>query len=134
MIQPHEIDWREAKRILDFVQGTKTHGIHYVAKYDLELVGFTDSDWECDSTNRKIIFGYVFMLVDGPISWSIEKKSAIAISSTEIEYRGVVNATTNYLWLQGILGESAIEYDTSIVIYCENQSTIQISTYPIERQ
>ena len=27
MDQPHEIHWRAAKRILNFVQGTRTHGI-----------------------------------------------------------------------------------------------------------
>ena len=27
MDQPHEIHWRETKRILNFVQGTRTHGI-----------------------------------------------------------------------------------------------------------
>ena len=46
MDQPHEIHWRAAKRILNFVQGTRTHGIFYKAKSDLERVGFTDSDWE----------------------------------------------------------------------------------------
>ena len=50
MDQPHDIHWI-AKRILHFVQGTKTHGIHYVAKYDLELVGFTDSNWEGDNSD-----------------------------------------------------------------------------------
>ena len=44
MDQPHEIHWREAKRTLNFVQGTKTHGIHYVAQSSLELVAFSDSD------------------------------------------------------------------------------------------
>ena len=39
MDQPHEIHWREAKRILNFVQGTRTHGIFYEAKYDLDLIG-----------------------------------------------------------------------------------------------
>ena len=34
--QPHEINWREEKRILNFVQGTKTHGIHYVPQPSLE--------------------------------------------------------------------------------------------------
>ena len=53
MEQPHDIHWREAKRILHFVQETKTHGINYVAKYDLELVGFTDSNWDGDNTDRK---------------------------------------------------------------------------------
>ena len=53
MDQPHGIHWRVKNRIFDFVQGTKTHGIPYVAKSDLELVGFTDSDWEGDNNDRK---------------------------------------------------------------------------------
>ena len=52
MDQPHEIHWKAAKRILNFVQGTRTHGIFYKEKYDLDLIGFTDSDWVGDSTNR----------------------------------------------------------------------------------
>ena len=53
MDQPYDIHQRVSKRIFHFVQGTKTHGIHYVAKSNLELVGFTDSDWACDNTDRK---------------------------------------------------------------------------------
>ena len=99
MDQPHEIHWRETKRILNFFQGTRTRGIFYKEKSDLELVGFTDSDWVGDSTDRKSTSGYVFMLVEGPISWSSKKQSAIALSSTEAEYKGVVNAATQCLWL-----------------------------------
>ena len=51
MDQPHEIHWKASKRILNFVQGTRTHGIFYIAKSDLDLIGFTDSDWEGDSTD-----------------------------------------------------------------------------------
>ena len=52
------------------------------------------------------------MLTDGPIFWSSKKKSAIALSSTKAKYRGVVNATTQCLWLQRILGEFGIESKT----------------------
>ena len=51
MEQPHDIHLKEAEIIFHFVQGTKTHMIHYVAKYDLELAGFTDFDWEGDNTD-----------------------------------------------------------------------------------
>ena len=53
MENPHNIHGREAKRTFHFVQGTRTHGIHYVAKSDLNLVGFTDSDWDGENTDRK---------------------------------------------------------------------------------
>ena len=79
MDQHHDIHWRAAKRILNFVQGTRTHGIFYKAKYDLDLIGFTDSDWAGDNTNQKSTSGYVFMLAEGPISWSSKKQSAIAL-------------------------------------------------------
>ena len=52
-----------AKRILNFVQGTRTHGIFYKAKFDLELVRFTDSNWESDNIDQKYTSGYVSILV-----------------------------------------------------------------------
>ena len=72
------------------------------------------------------------MLADGPINWSSKKQSAIALLSTEAEYRGYVNASTQCLLLQGILGECGIELENSIVIYYDNQRTIRISTDPVQ--
>ena len=69
MDQPHEIHWRAAKRILNFVQETRTHGIFYKTKSDLDLIGFINSDWESDNIDRNSTSRYVFMFIDGPISW-----------------------------------------------------------------
>ena len=41
----------------------RTDGIFYKAKSDLDLVGFTDSDWVGDNIDRKYTSGYVFILV-----------------------------------------------------------------------
>ena len=65
--EPHEIHWKDAKRILHYVQETKHFGIHCAASSPLELVGFTDSDWDRDSTNRNSTSCYVIMLAHGPI-------------------------------------------------------------------
>ena len=73
MDQTHEIHWIVANMILNFVQGTRTHGIFYKAKYDLELVGFTDSDWVGDKKNQNYTSRYVFMLAEGLIIWSSKK-------------------------------------------------------------
>ena len=98
--------------------------IYYFYKSDVDLIGFTDSDWAGDNTDQKSTLGYVFMLVEGPLSCSSKKQSAIALSSTEAEYRGVVNAATQCLWLQGILGDCGFKTKFSTIIYCDNQSTI----------
>ena len=94
MDQPHEIHFRAVTRILNFVQGTRTHGIHYFAQFSLELVGFIDFDWVGDSIDRKSTSGYVFIPEYGPISWSSKNQSSIALSFIEVEYRRVVNVAT----------------------------------------
>ena len=44
MHQPHDLHWKVAKRIFQYIQGTKTYDIHYAADFELELVGCTDFD------------------------------------------------------------------------------------------
>ena len=45
MQQLDEIHWKETKIILHYVQCTREFGIHYSVGAQLDLVGFTDSDW-----------------------------------------------------------------------------------------
>jgi len=71
------------------VQGTIDYGIHYAAGAQLDLTGFTDSDWEGDGNDRKSTSGFVFMIGSGPICWSSKKQETLALSSAE--YRGAVN-------------------------------------------
>ena len=65
------------------MQGTIHFGIHYVANFDLDLVGFSDSYWESDSTNRKYTYGYIFMIGTVPTRWSSKNKAVISLSSLE---------------------------------------------------
>ena len=134
MDQPLEIHWRAAKRILNFVQETRIHGIFYKAKSDLDLIRFTDRDWAGDNKDKNSTSGYVFMLTKGPIICSSKKHSAIALSSIEAEYRGVVNAIPQCLWLQGLLGECGFGSEYSNTIYCDSQSTIRIYNDPVQKQ
>ena len=99
MHQPHDIHWKAAKRIFQYIQGTRTCGIHYAVDSELELVGYIDSDWASDSIDRNSNFGYVFMFGGGPIFCSRKNKAAIALSSAEAEYRGAVNACIQAVWL-----------------------------------
>ena len=70
MQQPHDIHWKAAKRILQYIQGNRTYDIHYVVDSELELVGYIDSDWVGDSIDHKSNSRYVFMFGGGPIFWS----------------------------------------------------------------
>lgn len=41
---PHQCQWKVAKHILRYIQGTSNFGIQYTVGSP-ELVGFIDSDW-----------------------------------------------------------------------------------------
>eukprot|EP00253_Pinus_taeda_P028330 PITA_28330 len=69
------------------------------------LVGFTDSDWVSDTDDQKYTTGYVFNIGSGPITWDCKKQSAISLSSIEVEYRGVIEASKEALWIRQILSE-----------------------------
>ena len=73
------------------------------------------------------------MFGGGPIFWSSKNQASIALSSAEAEYMGAVNDCIQVVWLQGILSDFEIGSALSIVIFCENQSAINISTDPFQR-
>ena len=83
--KPHLI---AAKRILRYVKGTMEYGLlfPYGAKSEVnELIGYSDSDWCGDLTDRKSTSGYVFKFNDAAISWCTKKQPVIALSSCEAE-------------------------------------------------
>ena len=108
--------------------------MHYSTSSSLQLVGFSDSDRDGDPTDRKSTSGLLFMLSEGPILWSIKKQHTISLSSVEAKYRATVNATTQCVWLQGILQEFGVTIDSPKNIWVENKNSINISTDPVHRK
>ncbi|XP_073138386.1 secreted RxLR effector protein 161-like [Henckelia pumila] len=103
MSDQSQIHFSAAKRILQYFQGTKNHGIKYTKEDDNILIGYTDSDWAGSIDDRKITSGYVFCIGTKPISWSSKKQKTIALSSAEAEYIAATDAACEAIWLQIIL-------------------------------
>ena len=133
MQEPHELHWKETNRIVHCVQGTRDCVIHYAVGAQLDLIGFIDSHWDGYGNDRKSTLGFVFMLGSGPICWSSKKKATLTLSLAEVEYKGAVNATIHEVWLHGILIDFGIHASPSLNIYCDNQSTIKISSDPVHK-
>lgn len=53
MEAPKESHWQAAKRILRYVKGTLTMGLHYVYGEKFELIGYSNSDSGRDPLDRK---------------------------------------------------------------------------------
>ncbi|KAE8673133.1 hypothetical protein F3Y22_tig00111810pilonHSYRG00082 [Hibiscus syriacus] len=65
---PGLVHWRTTKKVLRYLQGTKDHMLTYRRTSNLEVVGYSDSDYVGYSNTRKSTFDYVFLLADGAIS------------------------------------------------------------------
>ena len=63
------------------------------------LVGFTNLDWVGDPDDQNSTACYVFNMGLRLVTWTCKKQQALALSSAKAEYRAVVNASQEALWL-----------------------------------
>uniref|UniRef100_A0A3Q7GHZ3 Reverse transcriptase Ty1/copia-type domain-containing protein n=1 Tax=Solanum lycopersicum TaxID=4081 RepID=A0A3Q7GHZ3_SOLLC len=101
MHQPSEHDYHCLKCILRCIFGTLGRGL-LVRPGDLELRGFSDSDWANDKNDRKSTSGFLVFLGANLIYWYTKKQPKVSRSSTEAEYRALAllaaETTMDELW------------------------------------
>ena len=67
--------WKLVKKVLCYLQGTKSLMLTYRRSYSLHIEGYTDSNYAGDE--RKSTSGYIFTLVGGAISWKSSKQTSL---------------------------------------------------------
>ena len=74
-----------------------------------QLVGYTDSDWPGNAGDPRSTLGFAFSLGSVMISKRSKKQSTVALSNTEVEYRGTSVATYEAIWLKRLLKDLQVE-------------------------
>ena len=67
------------------------------------MVGFSDFDYADYVDDKKSTYGYIFMVVEGAISWKSVKETLTASSNTEVEYVECYKATSHAIWLRNLI-------------------------------
>ena len=67
---------------------------------DLNLLGYTESDFQSDKDSRKSTSGSVFTLGGGAVVWRSIKQSSIAYSTIKAEYIAACEAAKAAVWLK----------------------------------
>ncbi|XP_057965431.1 secreted RxLR effector protein 161-like [Malania oleifera] len=127
MSAPRSVHYAANLGILQYVKGTLFHGLFFSSHSSLTLQVYSGVDWAGDPTDRRSTTGFLFLLGDSLISWRSKKKTVVARSSTEAEYRALADSTSELLWLRWLLHDMGVPQPLSTPLYCDNHSTVQIA-------
>ena len=131
MHAPTDSHWGVVKRILRYLRGTTTYGLHITRSSSFALHGFTDADWAGSTDDRKSTGAYLVIFGQTPISWKSSKQRTVARSSTEAEYKALADGTAEVIWLQYLLRDLQILSPSAPTLWCDNLGATYLSANPI---
>ncbi|KAG5028980.1 hypothetical protein JHK87_012494 [Glycine soja] len=122
------------KRIIRYLQGTLSHGLHLYKSTIDRLISYTDADWGGCPDTRRSTSGYCVFLGDNLISWSSKQQPILSNSNAEAKYRGVANVVSDSCWIRNLLLELHCPIEKATLVYCDNVSVIYLSDNLVQHQ
>jgi hypothetical protein len=101
--------------------GTSGDGLH----------SYTDSSLGDQTDNWHSTSGYVFLLANGVISWSLHKQKTVAQSTTDAEYMAMTDAANQATWYRGFLQELGYSVESPILVHGDNKGAINLAQNPV---
>ena len=83
-IDPTENEWNMAKRVMQYLSGTKHYDLTYKAKSE-GLIGYSDSSLS-DCKNSLTTCGFVIKMFGDVVAWRTHKQTGVALSTCQAEY------------------------------------------------
>lgn len=122
-----EQHWVGVKKILRYLAHTLDLGIVY-KKVDAGsiITGYSDADFAGDPTTRRSTSGYVFMMANGPVSWSSHLQTLTVLNTTEAEYVAAAAGAKESIWIKLFLNSINLPIEC-IELRVDNLSAIAVS-------
>ena len=119
------------KNILKYLRRTKEFCLVFDGS-SLQVLGYTDADFQSDPDDRKSTSGYVFTIGSCAVCWKSSKQGSTADSTTEAEYIAASEAAKEAVWMKKFIHElGAIPSSTSpIPLLCDNNGAIAQAKEP----
>ncbi|KAL9225890.1 hypothetical protein vseg_001766 [Gypsophila vaccaria] len=131
MQNPTVTQWDAALRVVRYLKSSPGQGILLRADASLVLEAYCDADWASCPLSRRSLTAYFIFLGGSPISWKTKKQATVSRSSAEAEYRAMASATSEIIWLKGLLQSLNIEHQSAISLHCDSQAALHIANNPV---
>ena len=124
MHSPGLAHWKMAKRVLAYLSGTATLGLHFQGGAAPQLYGHCDSSHAEDKDHSLSTSGYLTMMAGAPINWGVKLHEAVAISTGESEFYGLYYLALDVLGYRELLRELGLGQTAPTPVDCDNQAAI----------
>jgi hypothetical protein len=125
--KPHRDGARKAFR---YLQGTKGLILTYEkSDAQLDIVGYSDSDFAGYLDTEKSTSGYIFTLANGAISWKSSKQTITTSSTMYVEFVACYEAIGHAEWFKKFVPTLRVveSIEKPLKIYCDNEPAVQYS-------
>ena len=93
------------KGVFQYLKGSKDLAITYSIDIDLTPKAYSNSDYTGCKVTAKSMYGYVFTVTGGPVSWKLKHATTIALSTYKAEYNALTEAVREIQWLCSLYEE-----------------------------
>ena len=114
--------WDGGMHVVRYLKGTLGQGIMLREAPPLHITGWSDSDWEGCPVTQRSLTGWLVQLGTSIISWKTKKQGTVSLSSTEAEYRPMIEAVKELKWIKGLLRDFGIDHTRPMTLMCDDQS------------
>ena len=95
----------------------------------LEIIGYSDSDFAGCRDSMKFTSGYIYLLARGAIYWKSVKQSIVASSTMAAEFLACYEASNHGIWLRNFVTGLRIMdgIERPLKLFCDNKSAVLYS-------
>ncbi|KAK2355204.1 hypothetical protein QL285_092633 [Trifolium repens] len=121
--------WKAAKKVMRYLKRTKDYMLTYRRSDQLEITGYSDSDFAGCQDSKRSTSGYIYMLAGGAVSWRNAKQTLTASSTMAAEFIACYEASNHGIWLRNLVtGLRIVEgIERPLKLYCDNKSVVLYS-------
>ena len=114
-----------AERVMRYLVGTATMGLHFTQRAGLTLECFVDASYSKQG-DQKAITGFLLSLGGGPIMWTSRKQDRITTSTCDAESYAVVTAVQYVEYARDLLEELGATQFSPTLVHNDNSATINL--------